>query len=321
MALTTIIPQSTVTHKKPQVTSHTLNGFTVGVNSVQFPLQTDVPLQPIYTFKVVPAVVAAACIAPSFAFSGTIPGGGWVLPLVTTIQGTAPNITATPLNFLGTPGVFLDCERAVKFYYSGTVTTTHTITVTGYDYLGTALNQAITVTTGTTANTTACFAIVTSIVFSTNPGSGVSVTVGTSGIIGLPYFLSTAQFVTYSSWNGTTLAAGSGTVNVGYNWRQNGGQSTTTIARGSVNTGTNAPDGTRMLVISYYVYGADSEANAEVQNLNQSSLKIYNFKKNATSEYPAPIFATPYFTKYDLTGVQFVGDAAFITAYQAELAK
>lgn len=329
MALTTIIPNTLVPFAKPQSVSHLSNGISTDIHGVQFPLQVGVPVQNIYTFKIVPAPVSSNCIAPAASYFGSGATGGSIT-LNTTTQGTGANITATPLTFLGQRGLLLDCERYLQITFSTATLAASVMTITGYDYRGVKMVVTQSLTLGSTSQAVGLpICVVTNISFSVNPfvGNGAAtLAIGTNSYIGLPYALKTTAYVVNTVWNNAALSASSGTTVAAFNWR-----ALTTFsnlncpARGFVNVGTNAPDGTRQLVITYYVYGPDSELDGEVVNLNQSSLKIANIQKTASSEYPNPVYVMPALLDYDLTGVQInpgltvsegaSGDSAFYLSY------
>ncbi len=337
MALTTIIPtlpNNISSFTKPQSVSHLSNGISTDINSVEFPLQVGVPVQNIYTFKIIPTAISANCVADTQNFGTGANGGN--LTLRTTAQGTAPNIFSQPIVFLGQSGVLLDCERILRLNFSDVTTTATVVTVTGYDYRGVAIQYTTaTLPVGSPSqNIGVPISVVTSINFSTNPFTGdasKNIFVGASNCIGLPYLLTNSSYAIYNSWAGATLASQTAASIVpGYNWRANGAYGTYS-ARGYVNTGTtNNPNGTFPLIITYYVYGSDSELNGEIVNRNQSSLKIASIQKNTSSSYPTPQFVLPHLVKEDLTGIQVNpnvtlasgtgGDADFFIAYKAAIA-
>jgi hypothetical protein len=330
MALTTLITNTVAPFTKPQSVSHLTNGITTDVNSVQFPLQVGVPVQNIYTFKVIPASVNATCIAAAASYFGSGAAGG-AIRLNTTTQGTGADITATYTSVLGRNGLLLDCERYIALSFSTATLATTVVTVTGLDYRGVSIVASTSVPLGTTGTLPIGVPVsfVSGISFSVNPfvGNGSAVlSVGNTGYIGLPYYLRNTQYVISSSWNNAPIPDDAGAILQGYNWR---GLTTfagiNSCARGFVNVGGDQPDGESQLVVTYYVLGSDSELNAEIKNLNQSSLKIAGIQKTASSAYPNPVYVLPYLIDYDLTGVQInpglpavdgnSGDSAFLIKY------
>lgn len=332
MALTTIIPNTTLPFLKPQSVSHLSNGISTDINNVQFPLQAGVPVQNIYTFKVIPTASSNTCIAAAQSF-GTGAAGGY-LTLNSTNTGTAPNILSkAPITFLGQQGVLLDCERGVKITFSTGISTATVMTINGYDYRGVAINYTTpTLNIGNTGVSLSIpMSIVTSVYFSTNPYSGnatPTISVGTTPFIGLPYLLTNVAYVTYASWAGAPLVSSS-QIHPGYNWREAeafGNYS----ARGFIDLGSTLPNGANILAVTYYVYGSDSELNAEIANYNQSSLKIAGIQHTDASTDANPIWVLPYLVKEDLVGIQVNitsnpltptsgGDAPFFIAYQEKL--
>lgn len=326
MALTTIIPNTTTPFVKPQSVSHISNGISTDINGVQFPLQVGVPVQNIYTFKIIPAPSSDDCVAAAQSLGQSVSGGS--LTLQSSVQGTAPNIISQPVIFLGQKGVLLDCERALGFSFSIPTTQDTVCTVTGYDYRGVAIKTTSedipAGTSGTTVTTPIC--IVTDVSFSTNPipNSAGTISVGNTTYIGLPYLLTNAGFIVSAIWAGEVLDPDE--IILGYDWRTLAELDTGSTARGFLNLfeggGT---DGTNMLVFTYYVYGSDSELNAEINNHNQSSLKIVGVQKTASSSYATPTYVLPYLVEQDLVGVQINqmgltnpgggGDEAFMVKY------
>lgn len=303
MALTTIIPQlPNAPAIKPQSVSHISNGITTDINGTTFPLQVGVPVQNIYTFKVIPASTSQSAVCQDKNFGVT--GAGGSIPLNTTIQGSGNDIISRPIVFLGQPAILLDCERILVLYFTEQTLGTCIATVTGYDYRGVAIYITTEqIPTGTvTLNIYAPISVVTGVSLSANPfpsGNG-AVSVGTNSQIGLPYLLTNTAYVMYSSWAGSDQA----TIEAGYNWRIIPDLSSSSTARGFVDCNNVACDGTRELIVTYYVYGSDSELNAEITNLNQSSLKIVGVQKTESSSYPNPVYVYPYLLDQDLTGLQ-----------------
>ncbi len=336
MALTTLVQNSLPTIEAP---THYENGLSIGINNVQFPLQVDVPVSPIYTFKIVPASIDTDCIAAAQSLGTGTAGGN--LTLQTTVQGTAPNIISQPITYRGQTGVLLDCERALAIVFSSPTQVATVLTVSGYDYRGVPTQYTSgTLATGTDDfSETVPFSVITSVNFSVNPfisDASKTISVGTNQWIALPYLLTNDDYVISTSWAGSPLSSSSGAVYTGYNWRLNSSYGTYS-ARGFVDCGLTAPNGTNLLVITYYVYGADAELSNQISNKNQSALKIVNVQKNASSSYPTsslplnvPVFVYPKLLPQDLTGLQLnttvaltsqtTPDAQFFLNYKALIA-
>ena len=110
----------------------------------------------------------------------------------------------------GATGLQLDCPRAVSTTTGAGSPTSVNITVSGYDYYGQAMSEVI--ATGTVASTTVngkkAFYQISSVVSS--GGSVVTVSVGTTDILGAPLRITDAGYVTRAGWN-STLAEDAGT--------------------------------------------------------------------------------------------------------------
>lgn len=320
MALTTFVQNSLPTLEAP---TYYPKGVSIGINNVQFPLQVDVPISPIYTFKVIPTAVSAVAVAPAQSFGTGASGGN--LTLQTTVVGTAPNIQSQPFTYNGQAGVLLDCERFLRLNFSVPTTTATVVTITGYDYRGVSMiyTSGTFPVGSTTGNTGAPITLVTGVSFSANPFAGnatPTISIGTSALIGLPYALTNTAYVMSASWAGEELSSQTGAlINPAFNWRavEYVGYYT---ARGHVNLGSdNSPNGSSVLVVIYYVYGADGELSNQIANKNQSSLKIASVQKNTSSSYPTtqfplnkPVFVYPELLPQDLTGLQLNPDGNFL---------
>jgi hypothetical protein len=348
MALTTILP-ATVNNMNfsKQLTTNFTNGISQGISDIYFPLTMTVPVSPIYVFKLIPTGgFEANQVSETLTFGTT--GGGQSAVLNTTVFGTAPDIVSIPYNYNGEDGVLLDCERTICLWDFTAVTTQEfTVTMTGYDFRGVAIQwTSDTVAVGTGAAGLYLdppISFVTSVVISANPFGGSSPTGGQFNVtctntFGLPYFLPNASYLISENWAEAPLSSSSYSVtDYGYNWRQQASSDTYLSARGRVTTGATLPTGANMLVITYYVYGASSELSNEIENKNQSSLKIVGVQKNASSAYPTtthplnrPVFVYPYLVSQDLTGVQtnpnvtlansLGGDSQFLLNYSVLIA-
>jgi hypothetical protein len=110
----------------------------------------------------------------------------------------------------GATGLQLDCPRAVSTTTGAGSPTTVNITVSGFDYYGQAMSEVI--ATGAVASTTVngkkAFYQIASVVSS--GGSVVTVSVGTTDILGAPLRITDAGYVTRAGWN-NTLAEDAGT--------------------------------------------------------------------------------------------------------------
>lgn len=328
MAITTIIPRAT-----PQKTSYVKNGLSTDIKGTLFPLEVGVPLQSLYMFKVIPAPFSATCVSSANYWQA----GGQ--PLNQRNTGTDNNIVSIALDasnllslgkpYLSTSGILLDCERCLSLTFgNGSLISNTTVVVTGFDYLGNAVSfsQALSGTVST-VYLLHPIAIVTSLKFladfNTEGSQGTqTVSVGNSNIIGLPYYLPTTEFILSATWDGSDVE--NSDITSGNNWRVNNASLTSGPSRGYI-TLPSATDGETLLTSCYYVYGTDSELNAELNNANQSSLKIASVQESlgfplTPPQTTPPQNVLPFLIKYDLTGVVYPADNDFIYAYsQAKL--
>jgi len=160
------------------------------------------PLGRIYVWDIVPQALVtnniAASQTPAAAGSLTLTAGTSVKS-VTTAGGVSV--------------LQLDLPRAVQLTtVSGTITTSRTITVSGYDYYGQAMSEAI--ATGTTSSAVAnvagkkAFFQITGITIS--GALPVAITVGTTDVLGIPVRVFNVSYVASVKSN-NTLAQDAGT--------------------------------------------------------------------------------------------------------------
>jgi hypothetical protein len=305
--------------KIAQAVTYTQNGYSCDVNKVHFPLQIGVPVSPIYTWDIIPASVSQTCISPA-----TVVGTGTnviQLPLQTTVQGTEPNIQSIPFTFVTNQfdqpqGVLLDCERCMTFYFSSPTQRAVYAFFSAYDYRGvysqggnsSNLTTGYLIPIGATSYTIPCPVsyIPEPVQLSESPyttNTTATVSIGTSSYIGFPYMIANPSYIISAYWNNTNLV-GTGTFIPAFNWRVPSSALNVNYSPRGFWSLPSAADGSKMLVITAYYPGADSELNAEIQNLNQSSLKVAQIQKKASSAYPTPVFVENNILPYDLTGVQ-----------------
>ena len=296
-----------------QTTSYTTNSFSADTTGTQFPLQLGVPFQSKYTFKIYPASNSATCIAQSQAVTANVPLTLRSAPLPDPNVGVNPYVS-TPVTYLGQRCVMLDRENIVSVTFSGTTTAATTITVNGYDYRGVATTSAQTYNVGTPADLyligARSLALISSVTFSANPG--VNVSIGNSNYIGLPYLFLNTQFISFLTWENTYPNIDNYTT-PGCNWRIGTVPAVGNSCRGFV-VCPSSPDNNTLLTMEYWVMGADSEHNNLLQNLYPTALALTGVEKNASGQY-----VWPYLTTYDLVGIQYPGENAFFTEYQAAL--
>jgi len=160
------------------------------------------PLGRIYVWDVVPQALVtnniAASQTPAAAGSLTLTAG-------TSVRSVVRNDGTTVLQ--------LDLPRAVQLTTaSGTISTSRTLTVSGYDYYGQPMSEAI--ATGTTSSAVAnvagkkAFFQITSIAVS--GALPVAITVGTTDVLGLPVRVFNVAYVVGVKSN-NTLAQDAGT--------------------------------------------------------------------------------------------------------------
>lgn len=318
MALTTNIP-----HPVRQSTSYMKNGMSFDLNGkggVPFTLQSGVPLQSLYMFRVIPASISSVCISNS----NTWQEAGQ--PLNQTNTGSGNNIISKAINLKNIAGfgisnrdvsaILLDRERCVSITFGSFTLSDSDVTVKGFDYLGNEVIITEFIESGTSEIVleTNPLSIITSVVFSVNPGTTIQV--GNSNNIGLPYYLTNKAYITSCAWNGTAIDPQTSQVQAANNWRVSTPTSSSGATRGYITTPSDT-NGTALLTCCYYVMGSDSELEAELNNANQSSLKIASIQTSTGSN---PQNVIPQLTQYDLTGVVYPADNDFIYAYnQAKL--
>jgi len=187
-----------VTASSTTMTAHT---------NIQFdnPAPMDLGIGPvgrIYVWDVVPQ----ALVTNNIAASQTPAAAG----NLTLTAGTSVRSVVRPD---GTTVLQLDLPRAVQLTTaSGTISTSRTLTVTGYDYYGQPMSEAI--ATGTTSSAVAnvkgkkAFFQITSIAIS--GALPVAITVGTTDILGLPVRVFNVAYIASVKSN-STLAQDAGT--------------------------------------------------------------------------------------------------------------
>jgi len=188
------------------------------------------PLGRVYIWDCVPLTLQTANIAASQTASGS--------GAVTLTAGTSAKSVVRPD---GVSVIQLNTPRALQI---NTSTTARTITITGYDYYGQPMTEAITVATAGTAKSgkKAFYQIASA----TINGSATAVTIGTTDILGLPVRVFDAGYVVKVGWN-NTLAQDAGTFTVAD--MTNPATSTTGDVRGTY-TPSSATDGTKRLVMT-----------------------------------------------------------------------
>jgi hypothetical protein len=188
------------------------------------------PLGRVYVWDCIPQTLQTANIAASQTASAA--------GAVTLTAGTSAK---TIINTYGQSVIQLNTPRALQI---NTSTTARTITISGYDYFGQPMTEAITVATAGTAKSgkKAFYQIASA----TINGSATAVTIGTTDIFGLPVRAIDAGYVVKVGWN-NTLAQDAGTFVVAD--MTNPATSTTGDVRGTY-TPSSASDGVKRLVMT-----------------------------------------------------------------------
>jgi len=152
------------------------------------------PLGRVYVWDCIPQTLQTANIAASQTASAS--------GAVTLTAGTSAK---SVINASGVTVIQLNTPRALQI---NTSTTARTITISGYDYFGQPMTEAITVATAGTAKSgkKAFYQIASA----TINGSATAVTIGTTDILGLPVRAIDAGYVVKVGWN-NTLAQDAGT--------------------------------------------------------------------------------------------------------------
>ena len=200
------------------------------------------PLGRVYVWDCVPQTLQTANIAASQTASAA--------GAVTLTAGTSAKSVVRPD---GVSVIQLNTPRALQI---NTSTTARTITISGYDYFGQPMTEAITVATAGTAKSgkKAFYQIASA----TINGTATAVTIGTTDIFGLPVRCFDAGYVVKVGWN-NTLAQDAGTFVVAD--MTNPATSTTGDVRGTYQPST-ASDGIKRLVMTIALPGIAVGPNA-----------------------------------------------------------
>ena len=201
------------------------------------------PLGRIYVWDVVPAAKATNNLVTS-----TTPTGAGSLTLVAGAGVTAVIRTD------GTTAYQLDCPRAVSVTQVA-AGTARAFTVTGYDYYGQAMSEAITSVAGSTVNGKKAFYQITGVTVA--GATTTAVTVGTTDILGAPVRFNDKGYLARVGWN-SVLAEDAATVVVA---DATTATTTTGDVRGTV-VPSSAADGAKRLVVAVLLTGIQVGPNA-----------------------------------------------------------
>lgn len=155
------------------------------------------PMGRIYVWDTVPLALGAANIAAASVWTGAI--------TLTAATGTTQVVRQD-----GVVVIQLDVPRAVSITTGAGTVTNRNVTISGYDVYGQAMSEVIATGTvqSTTVNGKKAFYQIASATIS---GSAVvTVSVGTTDILGAPVRITNAGYISRAGWNGT-LAEDAGT--------------------------------------------------------------------------------------------------------------
>jgi hypothetical protein len=159
------------------------------------------PLGRTYVWDVVPQSLVANNIAAS-----QTPAAAGALTLT---AGTSAKSVVLPN---GVTALQLDVARAVSVTQAA-AGTARTFTVSGYDYYGQAMSEAITSTVGSTVAGKKAFYYVTSVTVAAG-GTTTAVTIGTADVFGCPVRFIDKSYVVRYGWNNATTDDTSGVLTV-----------------------------------------------------------------------------------------------------------
>jgi hypothetical protein len=159
------------------------------------------PLGRIYVWDIIPQTLQTNNIAAS-----QTPAAAGALTLT---AGTSVKSTTTPL---GAAVLALDIPRAVSITQAASGTQ-RTFTVSGYDYYGQAMSEAITSTVGSTVTGKKAFFLISSVTVA-GGGTTTAVTVGTGDVFGCPVRFFDKSYIVRYGWNNGTTDDTSGVLTV-----------------------------------------------------------------------------------------------------------
>ena len=203
------------------------------------------PMGRIYVWDCIPQTLQAANIAASQTASAA---GSVVL--------TAGTSAKSVVNTYGQTVIQLNTPRALQV---NTSTTARTVTISGYDYFGQPMTEAITVTSAGTAKPgkKAFYQIASA----TINGSATAVTIGTTDVLGLPVRVIDAGYVVKVGWNNTLAQDTGGNSQFTVADMTNPATSTTGDVRGTYIPST-ASDGVKRLVMTIAIPAIGAGPNA-----------------------------------------------------------
>lgn len=168
----------------------------------------------------------------------------------------APNTAPTGGTLVAGVATF-DVPRGIQIASSNAGDTTQTVTITGLDYYGAPMTQALTLNGQTSVNSTKAFASVNNIAVSATMAGNL--TVGATNVLGLSYKLLTGSLPVGSKNVAGVISADAGTVVQPD--ATNPATSTTGDVRGTY-TPAATPNGTTIFYVEYQTLGGPLNSNA-----------------------------------------------------------
>ena len=224
-----------------------LNNPTAGLNTISVPNGGSGvgPMGRTYVYDLVPQLFDVDSLFASArpAASGDVP-----------ISAAGASVTAST-DPAGNIIYVLDCPRAIIIPSAGNDSGV-TFTVTGYNYLGLALSEAITGANVATAAGRKAFKSILTVSSSSRPVN--TITIGTGDVFGLPYRLLSLGHVINVKWD-EVLASDAATVVAADTTSP--ATTTTGDSRGTCDP-SSASNGTRRLVVTMFLPGIASGPNA-----------------------------------------------------------
>jgi hypothetical protein len=198
-----------------------------------------------YTYDLTPVALLSTNLvsAVAVAASGSV--------AITAGTGVTQGVNAA-----GSTIYKFDAPRGVQLVSSGAGDTTQVITVSGTDYYGQAMSQAVTLNGTTIVYSTKAFASITGI--SASAALAGNLSVGSSDVFGLPFRVLDTNHVISVKW-ASALAQDAGTFTAADTTAT--ATTTTGDVRGTYKP-SSASNGTRRLTITIFIPGIGSGPNA-----------------------------------------------------------
>jgi len=157
------------------------------------------PMGRVYVYDVVPVTLQASGLSTTAAVAS---GASLVL--------TAGTGVTTSANADGTLRYNLDVARSVTITAVGANTATYKIS--GYDIYGQPMSQTLAAPSTSTVTSTKMFKSVTSITNANATAAGTNINAGFSDLIGLPYRITSRDYILPANFNATVVALSAFTV-------------------------------------------------------------------------------------------------------------